>query len=213
MADPNLAVLIFLIVLLTQVVAWVGKSVLQGAAGAAYSRVFLGGIEKEQRRLRKQVLEDKAELGRTSSQDEFAKWAKLRRKVDKGLAELEKSNAKLAAARSTFTSRFSTLIWLSTTGAQFALMWWYRAQPVFWLPDGWVPGPVGWLLRFPSAPRGSVSAGAWSTVCKRVLVTGEELVKGYLAPAEVAPEPVAVPVASQPAPSAKIEEIEHEKLD
>ena len=33
---------------------------------------------------------DKAELAKTSSQDEFAKWAKLRRKLDKGIADLEK---------------------------------------------------------------------------------------------------------------------------
>lgn len=36
------------------------------------------------------MLADKAELAKTSSQDEFAKWAKLKRKLDKGLADLEK---------------------------------------------------------------------------------------------------------------------------
>lgn len=55
-----------------------------------YSSVFLGPTAKRQRALRKIVLEDKAELAKTSSQDEFAKWAKLRRKVDKSLADLEK---------------------------------------------------------------------------------------------------------------------------
>lgn len=30
---------------------------------------------------------------RTSAQDQFAKWAKLRRSVDKGLADLEKLSA------------------------------------------------------------------------------------------------------------------------
>ena len=54
-----------------------------------YSRIFLAATTAKQRALRKQVLEDKAELSRTSSQDEFAKWAKLKRKVDKGLADLE----------------------------------------------------------------------------------------------------------------------------
>lgn len=92
MADPNLAVIIFLVVLLTQVVAWIGKSVLQEAAFSAYSSIFLSKAHRDQSRLRKQVLEDKAELNRTSSQDEFAKWAKLRRKVDKGIADLEKTS-------------------------------------------------------------------------------------------------------------------------
>lgn len=89
MASPNLPVVVFFVVLLTQIITWVGKTVLQEIAFAAYARAVLGKVQKAQRRLRKQVLEDKAELSKTSSQDEFSKWAKLKRKVDKGLAELE----------------------------------------------------------------------------------------------------------------------------
>lgn len=88
----NLALVIFFCTLLNQIVSWVGKSVLQEIAFTAYSWVFLSSTAAKQRKLRKQVLEDKAELGRTSSQDEFAKWAKLRRKLDKGLADLEKTS-------------------------------------------------------------------------------------------------------------------------
>jgi tail-anchored protein insertion receptor len=43
-----------------------------------------------QRALKAEVLKTKQELLQTSAQDQFAKWAKLRRSVDKGLAELEK---------------------------------------------------------------------------------------------------------------------------
>lgn len=92
MANLNLPVVVFLIVLLTQLVAWVGKTVLQELAFGVYARLFLGGSEKAQKRLRAQVMHDKAELAKTSSQDEFAKWAKLKRKVDKGLADLEKTS-------------------------------------------------------------------------------------------------------------------------
>jgi hypothetical protein len=63
---------------------------LTGQAFSTYSRVFLSSSATKQRQLRKQVLQDKAELAGTSSQDEFAKWARLRRKVDKSLADLEK---------------------------------------------------------------------------------------------------------------------------
>ena len=87
---PNLAALILITVFLTQAVSWIGSSVLQSTAFNIYSRIFLSSKSKQQRILRKQVLKDKAELARTSSQDEFAKWARLRRKVDKSLAELEK---------------------------------------------------------------------------------------------------------------------------
>lgn len=104
MPQISLAILIFLVVLFTQTVAWVGKSVLQDAvsyldskqrhssrqAFNLYSTVFYSRTASKQRALRKQVLADKAELAKTSSQDEFAKWAKLKRKLDKGLADLEK---------------------------------------------------------------------------------------------------------------------------
>lgn len=92
MAKPNLPVVIFLQVLVTQVIAWVGKSFLQDVAFNAYSKFVLGANAKKQRELRKQVLTDKAELQKTSSQDEFAKWARLKRKVDKGLEQLEKES-------------------------------------------------------------------------------------------------------------------------
>jgi uncharacterized membrane-anchored protein YhcB (DUF1043 family) len=44
----------------------------------------------KQRKMKKQLFQMKAELDSTSSQDEFAKWAKLRRKLDKAAADLEK---------------------------------------------------------------------------------------------------------------------------
>lgn len=87
---PNLALLILITVFLTQAVSWIGSSVLQSFAFSTYSRIFLSSKSKQQRVLRKQVLQDKAELASTSSQDEFAKWARLRRKVDKSLADLER---------------------------------------------------------------------------------------------------------------------------
>lgn len=34
------------------------------------------------------------------------------------------------------------------------LVWWYKSQPVFWLPKGWFPYPLVWILSFPSAPIG-----------------------------------------------------------
>ena len=41
------------------------------------------------RKLKTDLLNTKTELLKTSAQDQFAKWAKLRRSVDKGLADLD----------------------------------------------------------------------------------------------------------------------------
>lgn len=53
-------------------------------------RIFYSSHAEKQRKLKAKILATKAELLQTSAQDQFAKWAKLRRSVDKGLADLEK---------------------------------------------------------------------------------------------------------------------------
>lgn len=58
-------------------------------AFALYSPIFLTSLHTQQRTLKREILRNKAELQATSSQDQFAKWAKLRRKLDKGLSDLE----------------------------------------------------------------------------------------------------------------------------
>ena len=136
----------------------------------AYLRITRSPLAARQRALKTEILTTKAELMRTSAQDQFAKWAKLRRSVDKGLAELEKLSeflsphinfsltsfgldGQIASTKSGFSLKFNTLLWLLTTGLQFAVGWWYRKQAVFYLPEGWF-GPLGWWLSLPFAPAG-----------------------------------------------------------
>ncbi|CCJ28950.1 unnamed protein product [Pneumocystis jirovecii] len=50
----------------------------------------LSSVIKKHRLLQRSALETKKELSNTSSVDEFAKWAKLKRKYDKEVSEIEK---------------------------------------------------------------------------------------------------------------------------
>lgn len=59
-------------------------------AYALHQRIFNASTVSRQRKLKAEILVSKKELLQTSAQDQFAKWAKLRRTVDKGLADLEK---------------------------------------------------------------------------------------------------------------------------
>ncbi|KAJ6489481.1 CHD5-like protein-domain-containing protein [Mycena vitilis] len=167
---------IFALVFVTQLIAWIGKSVLLELVYAVHLRVFHSATAARQRKLKGDILTLKGELLRTSAQDQFAKWAKLRRSVDKGLADLEKLNGEISARKSAFSLRFNSAIWVLTTGLQFVVGWWYRKAAVFYLPPGWF-GPLGWWLAFPFAPAGSVSVGVWQMACKRVLKVGERIVK------------------------------------
>ncbi|PPQ72913.1 hypothetical protein CVT26_014576 [Gymnopilus dilepis] len=174
----SLLITIFLLVFVGQLVTWIGKTVLLDFAYEAYLRITRSPLAARQRALKTEILTTKAELMRTSAQDQFAKWAKLRRSVDKGLAELEKLNGQIASTKSGFSLKFNTLLWLLTTGLQFAVGWWYRKQAVFYLPEGWF-GPLGWWLSLPFAPAGSVSVGVWQMACRRVIVVGEKVVKDF----------------------------------
>ena len=110
----SLIIAIFALVFLTELISWVGQSVLlefvrgtcpscwcrvwptpprswrQPQAYALYLRIFHSAKVSQQKKLKSDILVTKKELLQTSAQDHFAKWAKLRRSVDKGLGELEK---------------------------------------------------------------------------------------------------------------------------
>ena len=58
---------------------------------------------------------------------------------------------------------------MSTNGLRFVLQFWCAKTPVFWLPQGWVPWWVEWLLAFPKAPSGSVSVQVWFMACTTVI--------------------------------------------
>lgn len=101
---------IFALVFFTELISWIGKSVLVDLVSnrsqrhsltevltfyfaqtfVVHQRIFNASSAARQRKLKAEILVTKKELLQTSAQDQFAKWAKLRRSVDKGLADLEK---------------------------------------------------------------------------------------------------------------------------
>ncbi|KAF5377697.1 hypothetical protein D9757_009373 [Collybiopsis confluens] len=193
----SLILTIFGLVFLGELISWIGKSVLIEWCFALYLRIFYPTVAEKQRNLKVELLNTKAEMLKTSAQDQFARWAKLKRKVDKGLADLEKLNSEMASVRTSFSVKFSTGLWLCTTGAQFVVGWWYRKSAIFYLPPGWF-GPLGWVLSLPFAPKGAVSVGMWQMASRRVIKVGERAVKEIAASyVSVAPAPVPVPVSDK----------------
>ncbi|KAK0476788.1 putative malate synthase [Armillaria novae-zelandiae] len=85
-------------------------------------------------------------------------------------------DGELSSIKSSFSMKFTAAIWMSTTGSQFIVGWWYRKAAVFYLPEGWF-GPVAWWVSFPFAPKGSVSVGMWQMACRRVIKVGERVVR------------------------------------
>ncbi|KIY00574.1 uncharacterized protein Z520_03237 [Fonsecaea multimorphosa CBS 102226] len=124
---------------------------------------------QEQTRLRREVLRLKREMNAVSAQDEFSKWAKLRRQHDKAMEEHDRKAASISSSRTAFDSTATAIRWTCTSGLRLALQFWHAKTPVFTYPRGWFPWYIEFLLGFPRCPYGGVSINVWSTACATVI--------------------------------------------
>ncbi|OAA66441.1 chd5 domain containing protein [Niveomyces insectorum RCEF 264] len=180
---PSLLVVVFLVEVAVQVVNSLGAAAISNALWRLYNYIpsQRSAAFAEQRTLQLEYLKIRRELQATSSQDEFAKWARLRRQQDKVLETLEKKKSALDAGRRTFDTAVTVLRLGLTRGLQYFLPFWYAREPMFWLPHGWFPGYAEWLLSFPRAPRGSVSIASWQLACTGVLVLLRDTIQALVA--------------------------------
>ncbi|XP_035220855.1 guided entry of tail-anchored proteins factor 1-like [Stegodyphus dumicola] len=110
--------------------------------------------------LRRQVCDLKAELGSISMVDEFAKYAKIKRKVNKVTDEL--------SHQSDIRSSYTLKVRFIATAALYTIMgfaivfllWNYRKVPVAVLPEKWLY-PLASVLSYPSGVPGGISLTAW----------------------------------------------------
>ena len=127
-------------------------------------------LHKKQKDLRKQVLQTKADLQATSSQDQFARWAKLRRKLDKEVAELEtlsmlaspmihrvqadlSSDGSITNQKAGAQTTVTAILFILTTAAPFVYTSVHSKSAVFYPPRGWF-GPFERFLSLPFGPAG-----------------------------------------------------------
>ncbi|KAJ5757909.1 uncharacterized protein N7511_006603 [Penicillium nucicola] len=154
---------------------------------------------RKQQQLKREVLEQKRDMNSVSSQDQFAKWAKLRRRHDKTMEEYEAMNKALTSQKTSFDWSVKIARWLSTNGLKIFLQFWYSKTPVFALPEGWFPYYVQWIVSFPRAPLGSMSIQAWSSVCAAAIALVAEVVGALIAQVVGQKEPVPVGAESKKA--------------
>ncbi|KAK5989311.1 Protein GET1 [Cladobotryum mycophilum] len=168
----SLLILVFLIEVAVRLIDAVGASTLNDLlwTGINYLPVPTAKAASEQRKLQAEYLKARRDMNATSSQDEFAKWAKLRRKHDKLLEQLETAKKTLEASRSKFDKYLTGVRLLVTRAPQYALPFWYAKEPMFWLPHGWFPYYAEWLISFPRAPVGSVSIASWQLACTGIVL-------------------------------------------
>ncbi|GAA5860161.1 hypothetical protein JCM8547_009209 [Rhodosporidiobolus lusitaniae] len=175
----ELALGLLLVSFVIQLISWVGSDSLASLVYAPFVPANKAHKDKKA-----EILQLRAELAATSSQDEFSKWARIRRKLDKAVQELEATATDTASARKAFSSKFKSALWILTTVIPFVISSYHRKSPVFFLPQGWF-GPLGWWLSLPSAPAGALAVSLWTMAVKRTLVSVHAAVTGLVpTPAE-----------------------------
>jgi len=195
----NVALTLLSIVLFNSAVSLIGQAAI---SSLLYSTIFTYILpneqHKKQRALKGEIILNRTDLSNTSAQDDFAKWAKIRRKVDKQVAELEAMNTALASHRSSFDKVIKAVIFIGTTGLQWSFTTRYSRSAIVYLPKDWF-GPLTWFLGLPFAPKGGLGCTVFIMLLKRVIgiVTriGKDITSGIKGEG-VEATPVAVPVAA-----------------
>ncbi|KAF2721429.1 protein GET1 [Polychaeton citri CBS 116435] len=175
---PSLLFAVFLLNLTIHLINTIGTQTIPELLWLLYTRLPTpqSAQAKSVLSLRTEVVRLHREMGNTSAQDDFAKWAKLRRAHDKAKAQYESKTQDQQAFKATFDRTVGILRWLGTQGIKFFLQWWFAKQAMFWLPQGLVPHPVEWLLSCPRAPLGSVSINVWNMACTSLIAMLSEAI-------------------------------------
>jgi hypothetical protein len=87
------------------------------------------------------------------------------------------------ASKAKFDRTAGIIRWSATSGVKFLLPWIYGKEPMFWLPNGWFPYYVEWILSLPRAPLGSISIVSWQAACAAAVLFFSDAIKAILASA------------------------------
>jgi hypothetical protein len=94
--SSTLLIVVFFIQLTLYLINSLGAKTINELLWQLYIRLPFGTSQniREQGRLRRDVVRLKREMAAISAQDDFARWAKIRRHHDKALAEYDKTGMK-----------------------------------------------------------------------------------------------------------------------
>nr|XP_011959198.3 guided entry of tail-anchored proteins factor 1 isoform X2 [Ovis aries] len=122
------------------------------------SRVLQKDAEQESQ-MRAEIQGMKQELSTVNMMDEFARYARLERKINKMTDKL-KTHVK---AR---TAQLAKIKWVAAL--MVSLIWKYYSVPVAVVPSKWIT-PLDRLVAFPTRVAGGVGITCWILVCNKVV--------------------------------------------
>ncbi|KAI9731730.1 MAG: GET complex subunit get1 [Cirrosporium novae-zelandiae] len=180
---PSVLLIIFLLQLIIHILNTIGANTINDLVWLLYTKFPTNTARSANklRILRKDLLQLKRSLATTSSQDEFAKWAKLRRQHDKVQVDHDALVTSVQSTQTQFNSKLTVVRWTLTTGFLMIYQWYNNKEAAFWIPEEWgLPWAVENMLSFPRAPLGSVSVLIWSWSCANVIKLAIDAISGVL---------------------------------
>ncbi|KAI8324139.1 hypothetical protein GQ54DRAFT_77670 [Martensiomyces pterosporus] len=192
MAFGFLLVSIFVLELVSALLDSIGYGTVAGSLWDTYCRATGNKKAAERLELKDSIMQLRRELRTVSSVDQFAKWAKMRRRLDAMSTKFESVSSDLAIERTAFELYVNLVLRVVVYGSRAVINIYNYRVPVFYVPANWFY-PVLWFLSLPAAPMGSVSVSVWAFACNRVCKRGAIIFDRVLKPA--------VPQQQQPIPS------------
>ncbi|CAL8335600.1 unnamed protein product [Boreogadus saida] len=134
------------------------------------SRVVQKDAEQESE-MRAEIQEMKKEHSSISMMDEFARYARLERKINKTTDKLKTHVKSRTAQQAKMKWVVNILFYILQAALMISLIWKYYSDPVTVIPSKWI-APVERLVAFPTGVTGGVGITCWLVVCNKVVSLG-----------------------------------------
>ncbi|XP_061483636.1 guided entry of tail-anchored proteins factor 1 isoform X2 [Rhineura floridana] len=131
------------------------------------SRLLQKDAEQESQ-MRSEIQNMKQELSTISMMDEFARYARLERKINKMTDKL-KTHVKMRTAQlAKIKWVINIVFYILQAALMISLIWKYYSEPVTVLSSKWL-APLERLVAFPTGVAGGVGITCWLVVCNKVV--------------------------------------------
>ncbi|CCE43704.1 CHD5-like family protein [Candida parapsilosis] len=162
----------FTLLLLQKLITLIGKSTIQSIVWNFYTSTPLLTQSKsikeyaaKQHEIRILTHEQRS----ISAQDEYAKWTKLNRKLDKLKSELQELNESISVDKTKVNSLTNSLIWISTVLPIWIMRVLLRKTSLFYIRVGILPHYIEWWLALPFFKTGTIGLTCWMFAVNYVL--------------------------------------------
>ncbi|XP_036976750.1 guided entry of tail-anchored proteins factor 1 isoform X1 [Acanthopagrus latus] len=126
---------------------------------------------EQESEMRAEVQEMKKEQSSISMMDEFARYARLERKINKMTDKLKTHVKSRTAQQAKMKWVVNIVFYILQAAVMISLIWKYYSDPVTVVPSKWI-APVERLVAFPTGVAGGVGITCWLVVCNKVVTLG-----------------------------------------